>query len=918
MPDFQRIVRDRLRDCSLEPTRESEIVDELSQHMRDRYESHLSNGMNETEAERVVIAELDGRDLAAELRDIEGRWREPVTLGSTPRPEFWPALWQDLRYALRKLRLDPVFALVCVLSLALGIGANTAIFQLIDAVRMRTLPVPHPEQLAVIRPTDLGTTGRATGRYAFLTNAIWEQVRAQQRGFSGVFAFGNQSFNLATRGQVRYAQGLWVSGEFFDVLGIQPVVGRVFHAADDHAGCGAPGAVISYRFWQSEFDGRADAIGKSVSLEGHAFPVLGVTPVSFHGVDVGHSFDVAALICSEPVIAGEDSILSMRHGWWLAAMGRLNPGWTLEKATAQLDSISPAIMAETMPPVYQAEARTQYLKKRLAAFPGSTGLSNLRREYESPLWLLLAITGLVLLIACANLTNLMLVRASAREKEIAVRIALGAARSRILRQLFTESLVIALLGAALGTLLARLLSSFLVRYLSGEGDVRHIFVGLVMDWRVLGFTAGLAILTCVLVGLAPAIKATGTAPARVMNLAGRGLTLTRERFGLRRILVIAQVALSLVLVVSALLFSGSLRKLLTLDAGFQREGVLMMDIDFTRLNIPPQQRASFRETVVERVRALPEVDSAAETNTVPLGGSYWNDQVEVNGEVNKTLVDMGNITPGYFKTIGTPLLAGREFNQHDTVASQKVAIVNQEFAHKILGTENPIGRTFKIHVYQGQPQHEYEIVGLMANAKYYDLRQDFDPIAFYPELQDDNPGNYGRIIVRSSGALEPLVGGLRRTMTEMNPDITLDFRSLDEEIRNGLLKERLLAMLSGFFGLLAAILATIGLYGVMAYMVARRTNEIGIRMALGAAPVQMIAMVLSEAGRLLCIGVVTGIILALAVGRWAASLLFGLKPYDPAVMGMACLGLAIVAVLASAVPARRAAKLQPMVALREE
>jgi len=918
MPDFQRIVRDRLRDCSLEPTRESEIVDELSQHMRDRYESHLSNGMNETEAERVVIAELDGRDLAAELRDIEGRWREPVTLGSTPRPEFWPALWQDLRYALRKLRLDPVFALVCVLSLALGIGANTAIFQLIDAVRMRTLPVPHPEQLAVIRPTDLGTTGRATGRYAFLTNAIWEQVRAQQRGFSGVFAFGNQSFNLATRGQVRYAQGLWVSGEFFDVLGIQPVVGRVFHAADDHAGCGAPGAVISYRFWQSEFDGRADAIGKSVSLEGHAFPVLGVTPVSFHGVDVGHSFDVAALICSEPVIAGEDSILSMRHGWWLAAMGRLNPGWTLEKATAQLDSISPAIMAETMPPVYQAEARTQYLKKRLAAFPGSTGLSNLRREYESPLWLLLAITGLVLLIACANLTNLMLVRASAREKEIAVRIALGAARSRILRQLFTESLVIALLGAALGTLLARLLSSFLVRYLSGEGDVRHIFVGLVMDWRVLGFTAGLAILTCVLVGLAPAIKATGTAPARVMNLAGRGLTLTRERFGLRRILVIAQVALSLVLVVSALLFSGSLRKLLTLDAGFQREGVLMMDIDFTRLNIPPQQRASFRETVVERVRALPEVDSAAETNTVPLGGSYWNDQVEVNGEVNKTLVDMGNITPGYFKTIGTPLLAGREFNQHDTVASQKVAIVNQEFAHKILGTENPIGRTFKIHVYQGQPQHEYEIVGLMANAKYYDLRQDFDPIAFYPELQDDNPGNYGRIIVRSSGALEPLVGGLRRTMTEMNPDITLDFRSLDEEIRNGLLKERLLAMLSGFFGLLAAILATIGLYGVMAYMVARRTNEIGIRMALGAAPVQMMAMVLSEAGRLLCIGVVTGIILALAVGRWAASLLFGLKPYDPAVMGMACLGLAIVAVLASAVPARRAAKLQPMVALREE
>ena len=918
MPDFQRIVRDRLRDSGLEPTRESEIVDELSQHLRDRYESQLSGGMNETEAERAIIAELDSRDLAAELRDIEGRWKEPVTLGSTRRPEFWPALWQDLRYATRKLRLDPVFTTVCVLSLALGIGANTAIFQLIDAVRMRTLPVPHPQDLAVIRPTNLSTTGRQTGRYGYLTNPIWEQIRAQQRGFSGVFAFGNQSFNLATRGEVRNAQGLYVSGEFFDVLGIQPVLGRVFHLSDDHIGCGAPGAVISYRFWQAEFGGVPGAIGKSVSLEGHAFPVLGVTPASFHGVDVGHSFDVAALICSEPVIAGEDSIYSMPHGWWLAAMGRLQAGWTLEKVSAQLDSISPGIMAETLPPVYQADSRKQYLQKKLAAFPGSTGLSNLRRQYESPLWLLLAITGLVLLIACANLTNLMLVRASAREKEIAVRIALGAARGRILRQLFTESLVIALLGAALGTVLARMLSSFLVRYLSGEGDVRHIFVGLVMDWRVLGFTAALAILTCVMVGLAPALKATGTAPARVMSLAARGMTSTRERFGLRRILVVAQVALSLVLVVSALLFSGSLRKLLTLDAGFQREGVLIMDIDFTRLQVPQPQRAIFRQTVVDRVRSLPEVESAAETNAVPLGGNYWNDQVVVNGEVNKAFVDMGNITPGYFKTIGTPLLAGREFNQHDTAASQKVAIVNQEFARKILGTENPVGRTFKIQVYQGETQHEYEIVGLMANAKYYDLRQEFDPVAFYPQLQDDHPGNYGSIIVRSSGSLEPVTDALRRSMIEMNPDITIDFRSLNEEIKNGLLKERLLAMLSGFFGLLAAVLATVGLYGVMAYMVARRTNEIGIRMALGAAPSQMLAMVLSEAGRLLCIGVVAGIILALAVGRWAASLLFALKPYDPAIMGMACLGLAIVAVLASTVPARRAAKLQPMVALREE
>jgi len=407
-------------------------------------------------------------------------------------------------------------------------------------------------------------------------------------------------------------------------------------------------------------------------------------------------------------------------------------------------------------------------------------------------------------------------------------------------------------------------------------------------------------------------------PGLLMSLAGRGLIATRERFSVRRVLVVAQVALSLVLVVSALLFGQSLRKILTLDAGFQRDGVLVMDIDYTRLNLPADQRGPFRERIVERVRALPEVQSAAETDTVPLGGSYWNDYVVVNGEVNKALVDMGYITPGYFETIGTPLLAGRDFNEHDTAISPKVAIVNQEFARKILGTKNPIGRTFKINVYRGESQYEYEIIGLMGNAKYDDLRKEFDPIAFYPQLQDNHPDTSGQIIVHSNGSLEPVVGELRRAMAEVNPEISIDFYSFAERIKDGLLRERLLAMLSGFFGLLAAILATVGLYGVMAYMVARRTNEIGLRMALGAAPAKMLEMVLGEAGKLCGVGVVVGIVVTLAVGRWAASLLFGLKPYDPAMIATACLGLAAVSVLASTVPARRAAKLQPMVALREE
>jgi predicted permease len=375
--------------------------------------------------------------------------------------------------------------------------------------------------------------------------------------------------------------------------------------------------------------------------------------------------------------------------------------------------------------------------------------------------------------------------------------------------------------------------------------------------------------------------------------------------------------MSLVLVVSALLFGESLRKILTLDAGFQRDGVLVMDIDYTRLNLPYDQRGPLRERIVERVRSLPGVRSAAETNVVPLGGSYWNDEVVVNGEVKKGWVDMGNITPGYFQTMGTPLLAGRNFNERDTASAPKVAIVNREFARRIMGTENPVGGTFKINVYRGQPQYVYEIVGLMANAKYDDLRKEFDPIAFYPQLQDDRPDTNGEIIVRSSGLLEPIVGELRQAMADLNPEIAIDFHSLAAQISDGLLKERLLAILSGFFGLLAAILATVGLYGVMAYMVAKRTNEIGIRMALGAAPIQMLELVLREAGKLCGVGVAIGVVVTLVVGRWAASLIFGLKPYNLAVLATACLGLVVVAVLASMIPARRAARLEPMVALRE-
>jgi putative ABC transport system permease protein len=804
---------------------------------------------------------------------------------------------------------------VCVLSLALGVGANTAIFQLIDVVRMRTLPVKDPQELAVIRPNVDARAGRVHGYLPLVTNRMWEQIRVRQQGFTGVFAFGYENFDLATSGQVRIAHAMWVSGEFFDVLGIQPILGRVFHPADDHAGCGTPGAVLNYRFWQREFGGDANIIGKTVTLDGHAFPVLGVTPASFNGITVGHGFDVAVPVCSEPVFNPEQPLSTLPQGWWLAVMGRLKPGWTLEKASAQLVSISAGIMEETLPPAYQEENRKRYLSQKLNAYPGATGLSNLRRQYESPLWLLLGIAGLVLVIACANLANLLLARASAREKEIAVRMALGAARGRVVRQLLTESLLLALAGAVLGVALARALSAGLVRYLATQPGT--VFLELATDWRVLGFTAGLALLTCVLFGLAPALKATSAAPARIVSLAGRGLTVTKERFSLRLGLVVTQVSLSLVLLVGALLFVRSLRNILTLDAGFQRDGMVVVAIDFERLHLPPERRVPFRELLLEHVRALPGVTGAADTSVVPISGYGWNNNVVVGGKQSDIFVEMSNLSPGYFRTMGTPLLMGRDFDERDNQQSPKVAIVNEQFAKKFFGGD-ALGKTFQIAAERGEKRYDFQIVGIVRNSKYYDLRENFEPLAFYPEAQDDKPDAATQMMVRSDLELVPVINAVKTAIAQVDSGVSVDFHPYDQQIKDGLLRERLLATLSSFFGFLAAALAMIGLYGVVSYMVARRTNEIGIRMALGASPRQILAMVLREAGTLLAVGIVLGVVLALAAGKSAATLLFALKPYDPSTLAAAAAGLAVVAVAASLIPARRAARLEPMVALRDE
>jgi len=669
---------------------ETERAREIESHLEIEMEENTARGMSPRQAREAARRKFGNVTIVRE---------EIYRMNSLGILE---SLWQDLRYAARLLRLNPGFAAAAILSLALGVGANTALFQLLNAVRLRTLPVKNPQELAhvMIDHRD-GATGNFVSRYPELTFPVWERIRDRQQGFSGILAWAPHQLNLAPRGEIRNSEGLFVSGEFFDVLGTEPLMGRLFSRADDHHGCGSgSGAVISYAFWQREFGGAADVLGRSITLEGQSFQVIGVTPPSFFGVETGRNFDVAIPLCAEPVVAGEDSVLDRADGWWLSLLGRLKPGWTLAQADAQLRTISPDIFKETLPSRFDTDDAKHYLGYHLGAFPAGTGISHLRFEYEHPLWLLFGLAGLVLLIACANLANLMLARATTRRREMGVRLVVGASRARLVRQLLAESMMLAVIGAAAGAWLAQSLSRFLVAFLSTPHD--PLFVDLATDWRVLGFTAGLAVLTCLLFGLTPALRATRIAPGEALKSGARGMTAGRERFGLRRVLVCTQVALTLVLLVGALLFSRSLRNLVAVDAGFQTAGILIAEFDLTPLKIAPAERLSYKRRLLERVRAVPGVTAAAETMIVPLSGSGWNRTVNTKLKAN-TVAQLNRVGPGFFQALETPLLAGRDFNEKDNAGSPKVAIVNRTFAHTFLGDDNPVGKTFQFKVEIGAP-----------------------------------------------------------------------------------------------------------------------------------------------------------------------------------------------------------------------
>jgi|HubBroStandDraft_6_1064221.scaffolds.fasta_scaffold02718_6 putative ABC transport system permease protein len=827
-------------------------------------------------------------------------------------------LLRDLRHAFRLLRLSPGFAIVAIVTLALGIGANTAIFQLIDSIRLRTIPVKNPQELGTVRIADRHWgSGQFSGQYSQLSFPMWEQIRKRQEGFSEMAAWTGQKFNLATGGEVRYANGLRVTGDFFHVLGVAPIIGRLLGPEDDQPGCPVSGANISYAFWQRNFGGDPSAIGKRLTLDGNSFQVLGVIQPGFNGISIGDTFDVAVPVCIEPILSPRNNRLTIRHAWWLASIGRLKPGWTIQRANAQMNAATPAILQETIPTTYDSEATKKYLEYKLGAFSASTGFSELRQDSETSLWLLLGISGLVLLIACANLANLMLARAGARERQITIRRALGATRGRMIRELLSESLLLAIAGSICGLFLAFAVSRMLVAFISTQQN--QIFLDLGMDWRVLAFTTALAVLTTVSFGLAPAIRATRAEPATLLQSGSRGSTGGRERFSLRRILVVSQVALSVVLLMGALLFVRSLRNLTTLNVGFQQTGILITSVDFDRLHLPEERYTEYKRDLVKRVQAMPGVESAADAMLIPFGGSTWNDNVLNEGsDAEAGSAWINYLGPGYFQTIGTQLLAGRDFDDRDTATSVKVAIVNQAFVQKILKGADPLGKRFRIHEPPGKPRPLYEIVGLTKDNKFQDMHEEYLPFMYFPATQQEKPSPDDQILIRSSLPLASLMTSMKQTISDVNPGIDLDFKVFKTRIHDSLLQDQLMATLSGFFGFLAALLAAIGLYGVISYMVVQRTKEIGIRMAIGAERLDVLRLILREASLLTITGLVIGAGLALGAAQAAKSLLYGLKPRDPLTLAAAVVVLSAVAAFASFWPAYRASKLDPLIALRYE
>jgi len=904
----------RLRAVFRKEELNQQLSDELAFHLAKQIDQNIAAGMSPDEARYAALRKFGGvEQVKEECRDAWGM-------------RFIDTLLQDIRYGLRMLAKNPGFTAVAVVTLALGIGANTAIFTLINAVLLQSLPLKNPGQLVLFY--DGAATGTNTSNgipndiYSY---PAWEYFRDHDESFEGLCAFRQESDRLtlqmgASSDPQRQEQvrGHLVSGSYFTVLGVQAAAGRLLTAQDDIP-TAPPGAVISYDFWRRRFNLDRSVMGKTVDLNGTVFTIVGVTPREFFGERVGTPPDFWLPLSWQPQVLQRGSWLATQDLYWLNLMGRLKPGVTAEIAQAnlntQLHQYYTAQAGSRITPERQRQIQSAHIQLK----PGARGISVLRFAYSEPLHVLMAVVALVLLIACANVATLMLARASARRQELFVRLALGARRSRLVRQLLTESVLLALFGALAGAVLAGWGVHLLVAMLPLASVVK-----VKPDLLVLGFTLAVSVLTGVLFGLMPALRSskmglTGGAAARSSASSG-GST-----FKPAYTLVVLQVALSSVLLVGAALLTHSLLDLERQDLGFNSENVLLVSTGFRLAGVPPAELLPLYRQIQERLNSLPGVTSASMARFSPISGGISSNNFSLAGyeppaekAMNVYKLEVG---PGFFETLGVPLLLGRPFGPQDTPASSFVAVVNQTFVQEYLPNQNPIGRRMSI----GSPFKApgAEIIGVVADSKYYNLREKPKPMAFFSLWQagaDKHLDAYaGELMIRTSRDPSGAIAEVRRVLIETDSRLPiLGAQTLHDQIYESLNQERMITKSCSFFGLLALVLACIGLYGTMAYSVARRTNEIGIRMALGAQRSRVLWLFLRDSVALVALGLTLGLPLAMSTTRWIKSLLFGLPPVDWLAFGGTLVLMVAVSGLASYLPARRATKVDPMVALRYE
>jgi predicted permease len=818
----------------------------------------------------------------------------------------------DVRDALRALAATPIVTFVSIASLALGIGANTALFSILNGLVIKPLPVKESERLVVLDRTSW-------------PNPVWEQIRARQYDlFDGAAAWYPTQFNLADAGRLDPVNGAYVSGGLFQVLGIEAFSGRAIVPADDTKGGGPDGlvAVISARFWKARFGGTRDVVGRQISLDRVRFTIVGVMPPGFLGPQVGRAMDVFLPIAAEATVRGSESWLEERSSWWLQLIARLKPDQTIDQAAAAFNAARPAIRDATIPANEPADYRARYLSETIQIFPADTGVSppdqfsdrGLRGRFERPLTIIMVVVVAVLVIACANIANLMLARATARRHEMSLRHALGASRLRLASQMFVESLVIAALGGLAGLAVAQFGGPFLIRQLGS--DLSSVTLDVSIDWRVLGVTAAAALGATFLFGLAPALGMGRVDPNDALKEHTRGVAGER-RTSLRSALVIAQVALSLALVVSGGLFVRTFAKLTMTPLGFDPENLLIVRADAVPRSVAEEDRAAYAQRVANAVAGAPGVTRAALSRITPMSDGNTTFGVHLAGTAllprGERTTWVNYVQPGWFETYGMRIIAGRDFTETDRAGSERVAIVNEAFARKFGNGQIVVGQ----HILSATPgQLDATIVGMVNDSVYRTVRLGVVPTMYLSMAQGTHYGSGFAVTAKVAGPRALAERNIVDAIRQVAPDLTFRFRDYSDQLRATVVQERLVALLSGFFGGLGMLLAALGVYGVTAYAVGRRRAEIAIRLALGASPRGVVQLVLSRVAVLMIAGAAIGLGLSLWAAKFVATLLFGIDARDPMTFIGAAITLIVIGLLAGWLPARKASRLEPTAALR--